>query len=492
MTEEQTTQTATSSDADGCSPRPHPVDPAAPRGFPQASVTLVPRQKVALTAIAAGILVGLAWRPVPVLLTLNTLATVFYLVTTLYRILLIDVSLRKSREIQIPAERLQTPPPGGWPRYLVLVPLYREAEILPSLIAAMRQLDYPPDKLEIRLLIEEDDEETMQAARALAPGPPFRIHPIPVSYPRTKPKACNVGMEDSDADLLVIFDAEDRPEPDQLRKAAHAFTLVTDEVVCIQAKLNFYNPERNVLTRCFTAEYAMWFDLSLPGLDALDAPIPLGGTSNHFRLSALRELGGWDEYNVTEDCDLGLRLYARGFRTRMLDSSTWEQACPDLRYWLRQRSRWVKGYVQTYLVHMRRPWDLIRRTGLLQSLHFHLLIGGTPFCQLINPLYWALALLWFTCRPEALSAFFPGPVFAMGAACLFVGNFVFFYTNAVACVRRGFGNLARYSLLMPFYWALMSLGAWKGTLQLFRRPHHWEKTHHFAESTDDLLAGEPH
>jgi len=458
--------------------------PTAPRGFEQASRTLVPWQKKALIVVGGVLAAGLIVAPRMELLALNVVMTLFYLATTAYRILLIDVSLRRTREIRVGPHQL-LPPNGEWPRYLVLVPIYREGEILPDLVQALSRLDYPPDRLEIRLLIEEDDEETLQAAQRLKPPAPFVVFPVPVSQPRTKPKACNVGMADADADFLVIYDAEDRPDPDQLKKAAVAFSRMPVRVACIQAKLNFYNPDRNFLTRCFTAEYAMWFDLCLPGLDYLDAPIPLGGTSNHFRLDALRELRGWDEYNVTEDCDLGLRLFAQGRRTRMLDSTTWEQACPSLPYWIRQRSRWVKGYIQTYLVHMRSPLKMSRCLGLRNSLHFHLLIGGTPLCQLINPLYWFLALLWLVFRPSGLDAYFPGPVFAMGAVCLFFGNFVFAYTSGIACVRRGFGHLTKYALAMPLYWALMSIGAWKGALQLLRRPHHWEKTRHFAEPAQE-------
>ena len=457
--------------------------PAGPRGFPQAVQTLVPWQKKALLFTALVLLVGLAIGPRTELLVLNAAMTLFYLATTGYRVLLIDVSLRRTRELRIERNEMN-PPNGEWPRYLVIVPIYQEGEILPGLVRALSRLDYPNDRLEIRLLIEEDDEDTMAAARRLRLLPPFVIWPIPVSQPRTKPKACNVGMARSEAEYLVIYDAEDRPDPDQLKKAAVAFSRVEANVACIQAKLNFYNPDRNFLTRCFTAEYAVWFDLCLPGLDYLNAPIPLGGTSNHFRLSVLRELRGWDEYNVTEDCDLGLRLFVEGWRTRILDSTTWEQACPSLPYWIRQRSRWVKGYIQTYLVHMRSPGALSRRLGFWNSLHFHLLIGGTPLCQLVNPLYWFLALLWLVFRPTGLDTFFPGPVFAMGAICLFFGNFVFAYTSGIACVRRGFGHLTKYALAMPFYWALMSVAAWKGAIQLVNRPHHWEKTRHFAETDE--------
>ena len=206
-------------------------------------------------------------------------------------------------------------------------------------------------------------------------------------------------------------------------------------------------------------------------------------------MNVLREVKGWDEYNVTEDCDLGLRLFLGGWRTRILDSTTWEQACPSLHHWIRQRSRWVKGYLQTYLVHLRAPFRLHRRLGLVNSLHFHLLIGAGSLCQLINPIYWLFTLVWVFTHSSALSAFFPGPVFVMAAICLFIGNFVFAYTCSIACVRRGVGDLAVYGLAMPLYWVLMSVGAWKGFLQLISRPHYWEKTQHLASPEPGKPAG---
>ncbi len=465
-----------------------------PRGFPQATVTLLPWQKLFFVGLAAALVAALIIAPFPTLFWLNAGLTLFYLASMFYRTLLIDISLRKNRDITIHPHELV--PPGNrreWPRYVVLVPIYKEGDILPELVHALKHLDYPQDRLEIRLLIEEDDTETIIAAERLELARPFIVWPIPVSQPRTKPKACNIGLERITADYLVIFDAEDRPEPDQLKKAAVAFERVPANVACIQAKLNFYNSGHNLLTKCFTAEYATWFDLCLPGLDFLRAPIPLGGTSNHFRLDVLQQLGGWDEFNVTEDCDLGLRLFHNGWRTRILNSTTWEQACPDLGYWIRQRSRWVKGYVQTYFVHLRDPLHLGRGLGIINSIHFHLTIGGTPLCQLINPIYWCLTLFWIISQETAFSAFFPAPIFIMAAICLFIGNFLFAYTCSIACVRRGFGHLAVYGLAMPFYWILMSIAAWKGCLQLIYKPHYWEKTKHFGSGPEPLEPiQEPH
>ncbi|MBT3376552.1 MAG: glycosyltransferase [Lentisphaerae bacterium] len=469
------------------SPKATRRDRYSPRGFPQAVETLVPWQRVAMVLIILGLLAAAVVDFRTELLVLNIVCSIFYLASSLYRVLMIDLSLRHEREVTISKEEIGEWT-GGWPSYLIQIPMYHEGDVLPTLVKGLSQLDYPKDRLEIRLLIEEDDPETMDVAQALDLKPPFVIYPIPVSHPRTKPKACNVALANTDADFLVIFDAEDRPEKDQLKKAVLAFTKSPVKVACIQAKLNFYNPDQNFLTRCFTAEYATWFDLCLPGLDCLKAPIPLGGTSNHFKLDVLKHLGGWDEFNVTEDCDLGLRLFAAGWQTRVLDSTTWEQACPSVPFWISQRSRWVKGYMQTYLVHMRSPWSLFRRIGLWNFIQFQLLIGGTPLCQLISPFYWLLALLWLILQPVGLEVYFPGPIFAIGAVCLFAGNFIFAYTSGIACVRRGFGHLAKYGLAMPAYWVLLSIGAWKGFLQLLTRPHHWEKTKHFSNEAQGLEA----
>jgi len=481
-----------------------------PRGFPTAERTLCPWQRALLAGVlillavpvlwfavqvvhgllaptaGAASFLGVVWQQLaPMLPTvyrafffLNLLLTALFLFAALYRVLLIDLSLSRER-ISIAADELQ-PPPGGWPRYVIQVPLYKEASALPHLVEAIGRLDYPTDRLTVQLLIEADDTETWAALEQIDLVHPFTVVEVPVSQPRTKPKACNVGLASAAGDYLVIYDAEDRPDPDQLKKAVIAFSRCGEEVACIQARLSFYNAGHNLLTRCFTAEYAMWFDLCLPGLDRLHAPIPLGGTSNHFRLDILKRLQGWDEYNVTEDCDLGLRLFIRGWRTRMLDSTTWEEACPRLAWWIRQRSRWVKGYVQTYLVHTRDFGNLTRRLGIANSAHFHLLIGGAVLFQLVSTFYWLLVLVWLIFRPEVVGMFFPGAIFVMAALCLFLGNFAFVYASAIACMRLGFGSVVKYTPLLVLYWIVMSLAAWKGTLQLISRPHFWEKTQHLS------------
>jgi cellulose synthase/poly-beta-1,6-N-acetylglucosamine synthase-like glycosyltransferase len=440
--------------------------------------TLTRRQKiilgVALIALATLAMLQLYW----LLLVLNAIVITFYIVHSTYKFWLVWRSLEHKREFTFSAEELAALDPDKLPTYTILLPLYREAAVLPSLVASLTKLDYPTHKLIIMLLIEEDDEETKQACNTLDLPAHFLPVIVPHSLPKTKPKACNYGLYACDSDLLVIYDAEDRPEPDQLKKAAAAFARLPDDVVCLQAKLNYYNQRHNLLTRWFTAEYSVWFDLFLPGLTSTRAPIPLGGTSNHFRVAVLKDLGGWDPFNVTEDCDLGVRMHKHGYHTAMIDSTTWEEANGELFSWLRQRSRWVKGYMQTYLVHTRYPLQLLRQLGHADHFSFQMTIGGSILCFLVNPIYWLMTMTWFTMQPEIISAMFPPVIFALGSLCLFVGNFVFVYLSVAGCAHRGYYDLVKYAVLTPLYWLLMSIGAYKALAQLITRPHYWEKTDH--------------
>jgi glycosyltransferase XagB len=448
--------------------------------------TLTTAQKLGLIALVLALGACLALNTVGTLLVLNAAFTVFYLVHSAYKFTLVYLSLDRRVALHIPPEDLHAIADSDLPTYTILVPLYREAAVLGRLVQGLGRMDYPADKLDIMLLIEEEDAETLDKCAGMTLPPQFRAVVVPDSQPKTKPKACNYGLDICTTDLLVIYDAEDRPEPDQLRKAAMAFRRVPEHVVCLQAKLNYYNQRQNLLTRWFTAEYSVWFDLFLPGLVASGAPIPLGGTSNHFRVSALRELGGWDPFNVTEDCDLGVRLHKHGYVTSMIDSTTWEEANSKPWNWIRQRSRWVKGYLQTYLVHTRHPVRLFRQLGFAGWFSFQMTVGGSLLSFLLNPIYWAMTALWFATQSQVISAMFPPWVYAMGVFCLFVSNFVFMYLTVAGCMARGYYDLVKYCVLTPIYWLMMSIGAYKAFWQVFFKPHYWEKTiHGLYEETQD-------
>jgi cellulose synthase/poly-beta-1,6-N-acetylglucosamine synthase-like glycosyltransferase len=355
------------------------------------------------------------------------------------------------------------------PVYTVLVPLYREANVVPQLAAALRALDYPHALLDIKLIVEEDDRETVAAVGQEAQSGPFEVVRVPDIGPRTKPKACNYAMYFARGAFTVIFDAEDRPEPDQLRKAVAAFQRAPPNTVCLQARLAFYNADECWLSRLFALDYMLWFEVLLPGLDRLGVPIPLGGTSNHFRTEALRLLNGWDAFNVTEDADLGIRIAQHGMRVGMLDSTTFEEAPTLLGVWFRQRTRWLKGYMQTWLVHTRAPLGLARHAGWKGLLAFHVFVGGSVATALSNPVLWVV----FTA-----SLFHRQGGDALALSGLIGGNALTVMLAAIVPLKRGLRDALPFVLTVTIYWGLVSFAAWRGLGQLFTRPFHWEKTAH--------------
>jgi cellulose synthase/poly-beta-1,6-N-acetylglucosamine synthase-like glycosyltransferase len=346
-------------------------------------------------------------------------------------------------------------------------------------------MDYPKHKLDGLLLIEADDVHTREAINEVGRPTWARVIEIPAGTPKTKPRAMAFGLRYAKGELVAVYDAEDKPESDQLKKAAWGFAGAEATVACLQAKLAYYNPRQNLLTRWFALEYDAWFNIFLPGLHAVGAPIPLGGTSNHFRRSCLDDCLGWDPYNVTEDADLGMRFARFGLKTAMLESTTGEEANCQVMNWLRQRSRWTKGYMQTLLVHTRQPATLVRELGLRASLGFVFTIGSTAATALLAPVFWVLLAIWIGATPAWVAALFPGPIYYLAALSLLFGNFLLVLLSLCAAVGRGHDDLAPYALLMPLYWVLMSVAAYMALVELFVRPHHWHKTEHALH-----LAGE--
>lgn len=359
------------------------------------------------------------------------------------------------------------------PVVTILAPLFREAQILPSLIRSIEQLDYPAAKLDVKILLEESDRATINETHRLGLGLRHDVIIVPPSMPQTKPKACNYGLLCARGDLIVIYDAEDEPESGQLRLAAETFAAADCDLACVQARLNFYNPDENWLTRLFTLEYCLWFDHFLPALDRLGAPVPLGGTSNIFRTDVLAEVGGWDPHNVTEDADLGLRLARCGFRTAVIGSTTFEEANCRIGNWVRQRTRWMKGYIQTWLVHRRDR----RFGGWRAALSVDLFIGGTAFAALLNPILWLLLAAQSFSGVSPL-AVLPDWLRLLIISALTAGNLALLALAAAAPLKRGLGRLSSAALLVPVYWLMMSFAAWRAVYQLITRPSFWEKTDH--------------
>jgi len=365
------------------------------------------------------------------------------------------------------------------PVYTIIAALYREKRVVARLIQALSQLDYPEAKLDIKLVLEADDRETWDALRGLTLPGNMEIVIAPRGSPRTKPRALNVALPLARGRYTVVYDAEDVPDRGQLRLAVDRFAKLPRHVACLQARLTIDNTDDSWLTRLFTIEYAALFDAFNPGLAEIGSPLPLGGTSNHFRTSVLKDIHGWDAWNVTEDADLGIRLARLGYGVRDLSSSTLEEAPVTLRAWMRQRTRWMKGFVQTAASHSRKPWALLRQLGVWRFCGAIVLTWGIVLSALVYPLFSGLTLVWWlsdttwfpTSQQERIGFTYILTLSVCGAASIFI-------PALFALHRRRLWRLLPWMPLLPFYYGLVSIAAWRGLWELATATFRWNKTSH--------------
>jgi LPXTG-site transpeptidase (sortase) family protein len=441
-----------------------------------AAQILDPRQRQVLITASLLLVAILLLAPLTTVIVIMAITVCIYFAVVCQRLLITKRSLEDTQVVTVSDEEARAIPDHDLPIYTVLVPAYREAQVVEALAGHLRDLEYPRDRLDLKLLLEADDYETIDAAKRAAPD--LQVVLVPPGEPRTKPKALNAGFATAHGEYVTIYDAEDIPDPLQLRRAVAGFRRLPANFACLQAQLTFHNWNHNIITRWFTIEYMMWFTLFLPGLSSMDAPVPLGGTSNHIRREVLDEVGTWDPYNVTEDADLGIRLHAHGWRTAVLNSDTLEEPNSDFVNWVKQRSRWYKGYLQTWLVNLRRPIKLWRALGPGGFVQFNLFVGGTPLLSLLNPFFWLLTIVWFLGHASIIEAIFPAPLYHLALFCWIVGNLAVFYVTILAARRSGRNSLVWAACLVPVYWVMMSMAAIKAFWQVLAAPSFWEKTTH--------------
>ncbi|MGY3436388.1 MULTISPECIES: glycosyltransferase [unclassified Marinovum] len=371
-----------------------------------------------------------------------------------------------------------TPPPGKPPpKVSILVPLFRETAIANRLVARLSRLTYPKSRLDVTLLLEAEDEQTRAALDEAELPPWMRIVVVPPGDLTTKPRALNYGLRFCEGEIIGIYDAEDNPAPDQIDLVAKHFATAPPDVACLQGILDYYNPFANWLSRCFTIEYATWFRIVLPGMSRMRFAIPLGGTTLFCRRKVLEDLGGWDAYNVTEDADLGMRLARHGFRIEMIDSVTLEEANCRFWPWIRQRSRWLKGYMATYRVHMRRPGKLLKDLGFRRFFGFQVLFLGALSQFVMAPVLWSFWLAIFG---------FPHPLLdwmSNGAQVFIISFFLStecmgLVIGATAVASPQHRGLIPWVPTLMFYFPLATIAAYKALVELLFRPFFWDKTDH--------------
>jgi cellulose synthase/poly-beta-1,6-N-acetylglucosamine synthase-like glycosyltransferase len=363
------------------------------------------------------------------------------------------------------------------PIYTILVPLYKEKlSTVTQLTSAIKNFNYPLSKLDVKLIAELDDDLTIQNIKSLGLESIFQIIRVPHSIPKTKPKACNYALRFAKGELVTIYDAEDVPDVNQLKKTFLTFKELGDfgskKITALQCHLNFYNRNENWLTKFFSIEYSSWFQFLLYGLQALKLPIPLGGTSNHFKTEELKNLKAWDPYNVTEDAELGMRIAINNGIIRVVNSTTMEE-CPNLvSSWLHQRTRWIKGHLQTFLVYMREPKTIIKNFGFSGFLGFFFFIGAPAISYIFVP--FSLVLYFFASIAPNIS---PDLLYFMVFNLIF-GVTLHLLIALFVIVKNKWLNILPLCFLFPIYWLLHSVASYLALYQLIKKPHHWNKTEH--------------
>lgn len=432
-----------------------------------------------LPAVFFLLVVALVFTPVAVLAALSIIAvSTLLMFATLKLAALAAFLVLPPQPVASKEKPLTGQPPARRPKISVLVPLFREKEIAGALIRRLERLTYPKALLDVVLVLEEHDDVTRQTLAQTRLPAWMRVIRVPAHEGlTTKPRAMNYALDFCRGDIIGVWDAEDAPAPDQLETVAARFADAPEDVVCLQGVLDYYNPRTNWLARCFTIEYASWFRVVLPGIARLGLVIPLGGTTLFFRRDKLEELGGWDAHNVTEDADLGVRLCRAGYRTELINTVTFEEANCRPWPWIKQRSRWLKGFMVTYLVHMRNPRQLLADLGLPRFLSLQAFFVGT-LCQfLLAPMLWSfwLVLLGWQHPVQTLVS---GST-TMVITGLFVGAELLVLCigiTSVAAPERRF--LLRWVPTMPLYFPLAVIAAYKALYELVFRPYYWDKTQH--------------
>ena len=438
----------------------------------------LPRAAGAAAALGA---VVLAVAPLAALLGLTVLAMTLLVLMTAFKLAAAlcsrqppekPVTLRAARVVPLPA-----PSDSRLPVVSLLVPVFRETGVIGPLVRRLSALDYPGALLDICLIAEADDIRTIDALLAAGLPRTMRVIVVPCGSVRTKPRALNYALDFCRGEIVGVYDAEDDPEPDQIHRVVSRFARSGPDLACLQGRLAYYNAGQNLLSRCFAVEYATWFSVMLPGLARLGLPVPLGGTTLFFRYSLLKRLDAWDAHNVTEDADLGLRVARAGLRTELIDTTTREEANCRLWPWVRQRSRWIKGYAMTYATHMRRPGRLRADLGWRGWAGVQLLFLGTLLQALLAPLLW----LWWLVPlglGHPLAPLLPVWAVWLCSGLLVASEAVNLGIGALALRRTGQTRLLPALVLMNPYSMLATCAALKALAEMLRRPFFWDKTEH--------------
>lgn len=364
-------------------------------------------------------------------------------------------------------EKTEIITPSQFPMYTILLPCYKE-EIgtLKKLITGIKNLNYPKEKLDVKILLEETDLQTIENLQQISHT--FEVLKIPNAFPTTKPKACNFGLYFAKGEYVVIYDAEDIPHPNQLLTALSKFSSASKNIMCVQSLLNVYNHSKNLISICFSLEYLVWFNCFLPAFLKCGMWIPLGGTSNHFKTKELLKIGGWDAYNVTEDAELGIRIAKNGYKTDIIYSYTLEESTITIKDFILQRSRWLKGFLITFLINIL-DFKSTLKLDFLNILQIIFSLGMAFFGFFSIPL---IIFFSFFITPNELLI----SLYSTNLIC----GILYLMICYIVGLREKFTNYNKAFYFLPLYFALHICASIVAFWDFFKSPFHWRKTRHIS------------
>jgi len=437
-----------------------------------AQSTLARWQRFGIVLTPILLIAGLIFLPSAVMTFCLCMVILYFVASAILKGALMVASLTNKQGKQTGVERELTPV------VTLFLPVHKEDRAIETLVSELKKLDYPAEKLDVKFLTEANDFKTRDVLACLDLPQHFSVLKIPISDPQTKPKAMNYALPFARGEIIGIYDAEDAPEPDQIRKAVAALDAADNRTVCVQSRLNHFDATETFISRMASLEYTLWFDMLLRGLSNLKLPVPLGGTSLFIRTDALKAIDGWDPYNVTEDADLGVRLARKGWRAEVIDSTTWEEPPIGFKQWTGQRSRWIKGFMVTWLVHMRNPKLLFKQLGFGQALAINIMLLDGFVAFLLQP-FFMLALGWWIITGSAPWFTSLTPPLATAIAATFIIGHLFIFIATVIAVTRRFGIIrALWSPLLWVYWQLATIPAYRALREMFGQQTVWRKTAH--------------
>ncbi len=442
------------------------------------SLAMVVAMMSALSLVSLRVLTGM-----PYVRIIALIISVFYIFVVLFKVVMMIASIREEPHEYSPDE-IRAVADSDLPVMTILIPLYKEHTLIPQIFKYLSEFDYPPEKLDIIFILEETDKETAEAFLAQNPPSHFKALLSPDVQPKTKPKAMNVAFRQAKGEYIVIYDAEILPEADQLKKA---YLTLKDhpDVNYLHAKFDVYNLRCNWITRLYAAELTYFYHHFMPGVVCLGFPVPISGHTVFFRRTAIEAVGAWDPYNVAEDCDIGIRLFRHGFGSgMMLESHSWEQSTATIPTWVRQRTRWVQGFIQTTLVQLRYPLLLKKQLKTWRNFcAFLLFVPGNVVQNILNIVQWCLFILWYTTSAPFIQLAYTGPTLYISMVCFVAGNFILTFFWMYGLFSRKHYWTVFWAVLTPIYWVMLGIATIRATYHLFLHPYKWDKTQHFAVQT---------